>query len=67
LPRVAATLGWRAAIALSGAVVALAVSFIWRPLGGLDRGAPAVAPTLAAAPSDWSWARRPSSPSSRAG
>ena len=59
LPRVAATLGWRAAVALSGAVVALAVSFIWRPLGGLGRGAPAVAPTLVATPSDWSWARRP--------
>lgn len=59
LPRVAATRGWRAAVALSGAVVALAVSFIWRPLGGLGRGAPAVAPTLVATPSDWSWARRP--------
>jgi MFS family permease len=57
LPRVAATSGWRAAAAMSAAVVAVAVAFIWRPLGVLDRGAPA-GPMLAAAPSDWSWARR---------
>jgi MFS family permease len=34
-----------------GAVVAVAVAFIWRPLGVLDRGAPA-GPMFAAAPSD---------------
>jgi MFS family permease len=39
------------------AVVAVAVAFIWRPLGVLDRGAPA-GPMFAAAPSDWSWAWR---------
>ena len=58
LPRIAATFGWRAAAAMSTAVVALAVALIWRPLGVLDRGAPAAATPSAAAPSDWSWARR---------
>jgi MFS family permease len=58
LPRIAAAFGWRAAVAMSAVVVALAVSLIWRPLGVLDRGAPAAGPPSAAAPSDWSWARR---------
>ena len=58
LPRVAAAFGWRAAVAMSAVVVALAVSLIWRPLGVLDRGAPAAGPASAAAPGDWSWARR---------
>jgi MFS family permease len=58
LPRIAATFGWRAAAAMSTAVVALAVALIWRPLGVLDRGAPAAATPSAAAPSAWSWARR---------
>jgi ACS family hexuronate transporter-like MFS transporter len=57
LPRIAATFGWRIAVAVSATVVALTVSLIWRPLGVLDRGTPASA-TTTAAPSDWSWARR---------
>src|SRR5258705_2647529 len=36
LPRVAAALGWRAAIATCGLVVALPVVLSWRPLGRLD-------------------------------
>jgi len=34
------------------------IALLWRPLGVLDRGAPAAATPSAAAPSDWSWARR---------
>ena len=58
LPRIAATLGWRAAAAMSAAVVALAIALIWRPLGVLDRVAPAAATPSAAVPGDWSWTRR---------
>jgi MFS family permease len=58
LPRIAAASGWRAAALMSAVVVALAVALIWGPLGVLDRGATAAPTTTAAAPSDWSWARR---------
>lgn len=63
LPPIAVALGWRAAIATCGVVVALPVALIWRPLGVLERGAPAAAPAAAepdgAGTSGWSWARRP--------
>ena len=61
LPRVAASLGWRAAIATCGLVVALPVALSWRPLGRLN-DAPSARATSAAhegGASAWSWARRP--------
>jgi len=63
LPPIAVTLGWRAAIATCGLVVALPVALTWRPLGALEHGAPA-ATQAAIDPhgvetGGWSWARRP--------
>lgn len=62
LPRVAAGLGWRAAIATCGLVVALPVALSWRPLSRLD-DAPsarvASGPREPGGVSEWSWARRP--------
>ena len=62
LPRVAAGLGWRAAIAACSLVVALPIALGWRPLSRLSE-APAARAT-AVARNDrgvdaWSWARRP--------
>lgn len=62
LPRVAAALGWRAAIATCGLVVAVPVVLTWRPLGRLDDAPSARAPSLARddrGASAWAWARRP--------
>jgi MFS family permease len=62
LPRVAAGLGWRPAIATCGLVVALAVALSWRPLGRLN-DTPSVRSTSiargAGGANEWSWARRP--------
>ena len=62
LPHIAAALGWRAAIAACGLVVALPVPLTWRPLGRLD-GEPAARPASVeregTRASAWSWARRP--------
>lgn len=63
LPPIAVALGWRAAIATCGVVVALPVALSWRSLGALEPGAPA-APRAAVEQrggetGDWSWARRP--------
>jgi MFS family permease len=62
LPRVAASLGWRAAIATCGLVVALPVALSWRPLGRLNE-TPSVRPASSVREqgdvSEWSWARRP--------
>jgi MFS transporter, ACS family, aldohexuronate transporter len=62
LPHVAATLGWRAAIATCGLVVALPVALSWRPLGRLGQ-APASRPPSVGRTDEavraWSWARRP--------
>jgi len=58
---VAASLGWRAATAACGLVVALPVGRRWRPLGRLN-DAPSARATSAAhegGASAWSWARRP--------
>jgi len=60
-PRVAAALGWRAAIATCALVVALPVVLSWRPLGRLD-DAPARPPSVARddyGAGAWAWARRP--------
>jgi MFS family permease len=62
LPYIAATLGWRVAMATCGIVVALPVVLTWRPLGRLDsatatRGASVERQEPGA--SAWSWARRP--------
>jgi len=63
LPLIAVTLGWRAAIATGGLVVALPVALAWRPLGVLERGTRAAAPAapgpVGAGTSGWSWAARP--------
>jgi len=63
LPSIAVTLGWRAAIATCGLVVALPVALTWRPLGVLDHGAPATTQAAIDAhggkTGGWSWARRP--------
>jgi MFS family permease len=59
LPRVAAALGWRIAIATCALVVAAAVALIWRPLGKLEGRTPAAAEASVLARGDWSWARRP--------
>ena len=62
LPRVAAGLGWRAAIATCGLVVALAVALSWRPLGRLN-DTPSLRSTSTArgdgGANEWAWARRP--------
>lgn len=63
LPAIAGTLGWRAAIATCGVVVALPVALGWRALARLDEGArrgtpPAGAPAAAPA-SSWAWLRHP--------
>ena len=60
LPSVAAGLGWRAAVATCGIVVALPVALGWRPLAPLDPGAKvrtACSPALS--PATWAWLRRP--------
>jgi len=62
LPRVAAGLGWRAAIATCGLIVALPVVLSWHALGRLDDTPSARAPRVARGDgggSEWSWARRP--------
>jgi MFS family permease len=63
LPPIAVALGWRAAIATCGVVVALPVVLSWRSLGALASGAPAAAPAAiepdGAETSGWAWARRP--------
>jgi MFS transporter, ACS family, aldohexuronate transporter len=62
LPRVAAGLGWRAAIATCGLVVALPVALSWRSLGRLNDTPSARAASGPREPggvSEWSWARRP--------
>ncbi len=62
LPPIAVALGWRAAVATCGLVVALPVALTWRPLGALERGAPTAAPAAephGAGTSGWSWAHRP--------
>jgi MFS family permease len=62
LPAVAATLGWRAAVAACGLVVGLPAALAWRPLAGVavvarggPRGASEADPTVPR----WWWARRP--------
>lgn len=62
LPRVAAGLGWRAAVATCGLVVALPVVLGWRALGRLDDAPSARAASGARGAGDaseWAWARRP--------
>ena len=62
LPRVANALGWRAAVATCGLVVAVPVALSWRALGRLHDMPAARAPSLARADggaSPWAWARRP--------
>jgi len=61
LPAVAATLGWRVAIAMCGAVVALPVALAWRALGGLGGHAVTTEPGAASPVGDtrgWSASRR---------
>jgi MFS family permease len=61
LPGIAALLGWRAAVLACGVVVCLPLAPSWRALAPLDAiSLPrAGALTPAAAPSSWSWLRRP--------
>jgi MFS family permease len=62
LPRVAGALGWRAAVATCGVVVAVPVALGWRALGRLHDTAGARAPSVArgdGGASAWAWARRP--------
>ena len=63
LPAIAATLGWRAAIATCGVVVALPVALGWRALARLDEGAPIGNPPAGVPPaapaSSWTWLRHP--------
>ena len=62
LPRVAAALGWRAAVAGCGIALLLPVALAWRPLGALAPAPSPAAPAGAAGPpagSVWWWARRP--------
>lgn len=63
LPPIAATLGWRAAIASCSAIVAVPVALTWRALRVLDRETPPAVPTRAPRPpartSGWVLVRRP--------
>jgi MFS family permease len=62
LPRVAAGLGWRAAVATCGLVVALPVALSWRALGRLPHTPSARTPSVSRGDgwaSTWSWAGRP--------
>jgi MFS family permease len=63
LPFIAAALGWRAAVATGGVIVALPVALTWRALGILDSRALAAGPSAsephAVRTSGWSIARQP--------
>lgn len=59
LPFIAAALGWRAAVATGGVIVALPVALTWRALGILDNRTPAATESSAPGTSGWSIARQP--------
>jgi ACS family hexuronate transporter-like MFS transporter len=58
LPAIAASYGWRAAVAACAASMTLPVLFAWRPLRGLARASTA-GTAAASAPMSWWWTRRP--------
>jgi MFS transporter, ACS family, aldohexuronate transporter len=58
LPPLAGEFGWRAAVGASALILALPIALAWRPLGRIDRRAPAGAAARDVR-SLWGWTRRP--------